>query len=106
MALSGPGGTWRRSDPDAYARPITGWAVWYADGSVWRSDLNEWADLHREGVQVIMLQHEGGRRAHLANCDEYAIEGEERTLLGLQIDFAKYEEISKAALTDLWRATP
>lgn len=104
MALSGPGGTWRRSNPSAVARPITGWAVWYAGGLVWHSGLNSWADVPRKGVQVVMLQHGDGRRTRLANFDEYEIPGETRTLLGEQIDFAEYEDICDRAQRDEWRA--
>lgn len=103
MALSGPGGTWRRSDPDAVEYEVTGWSVWYADGLVARSSSWSWDLLPRNGVQVVMLTHEGGRRTRIANCDEYAIPGQTRTLLGEEIAWEEYVRISDEAQADGWR---
>jgi hypothetical protein len=103
---SGPNGKWRCSVSSNIVYPITGWVVWYADGRYVRSTDVIWEELPPTGVQVIMLQHANGRRSRLANCDEYKILGETRTLLGLMIEFSEYERISMEAMNDSWRATP
>lgn len=49
---------------------VIGWRVWY-EGVVHDSRATRWEDLPADGVQVVMLYHEGGTRRVMQGNDFY-----------------------------------
>lgn len=110
MANSGPNGEWWPMPVgfwDELLRkggPILGWSIWYADGTVVRSTEMSWEAAPRLGVQVIATYHGSSKGVNWhSHFDEYCMPGEETTKLGLEIDFATFMAILRAAEADPWR---
>lgn len=106
MANSGHNGEWRawsHEDWTRIVRDVAHWSVWYSDGSVVRSTEMSWADAPRDGVQVVMVVYDDGRRLKISNRDEYTMRGEAATKLGEEIEFDKFSAILQTAMRDKWR---
>jgi len=101
---SGPNGEVRNNRETFGAMlPVTGWKVWYADGSTASSDEVAWWDAPAQGVQVVAYCHEEGRR-DLSTCfDEYCLPNSDHVKMGSLICDADFEIIRNEALHDRWR---
>lgn len=49
---------------------VSGWAAWYADGSVYNGDVNtDWSKLPATGIQVVMVYYADGTRRIMQGFD-------------------------------------
>ena len=82
--------------------PIIGWRIWYGDGTVADSRRVSWADAPVEGVQVIAMYHEGGRKTLTSGLDTYAMPGEYWEKAGAWIDDEAFDAMYAAAFGSTW----
>ncbi len=83
---------------------MEGWAIHYADGSVYTDEDGTWPQAPSEGVQVLILRHgedEHGRtiKTVVTGVDEYRLPGRETVKYGsfMQPESA-YDEIRERAV--------
>lgn len=79
---------------------VTGWKLWYADGS---TATKSWRKAAQHGVQVMMVYHPGGYRTSYSGQDTYRLHWWLPVKYGSTIDEARYEAILAEAMEDSWR---
>jgi hypothetical protein len=82
--------------------PVTGWKIFYADGSTFSSDDGPWRDAPREGVQAVTIYHEPPYRDVEVGLDEYRdpLKRSRAVKLGSAIDLETFDRIYERALAD------
>ncbi len=83
-----------------------GWAIYYADGSVYTDEDGSWPEAPSESVQVVMLRHgkdEYGRTLQTAvtGVDEYRLPGDKTVKHGsLMEPESAHDEIRERAVRE------
>lgn len=73
--------------------PILRWAIWYGDGTVFRSEDGAWSSAPTENVQLVWLYHEPPYRTLITGLDEYRLPGETDVKYGAWMDFDAYQSL-------------
>ncbi len=85
---------------------VKGWAIHYADGSVYTDADGSWSQAPSEGVQVLVLRHgedEHGRKIKtvVTGVDEYRLPGRKTVKRGsFMRPESLYDEIRERAVRD------
>jgi hypothetical protein len=82
-------------------KPVTGWAVWYGDGSVVRGRrLRSLDSAPSDDVQAVVWYHPRGYRSILMGEDVYRVRGSRWNGVGREMPTKKFDALIERAMEE------
>lgn len=78
--------------------PVTGWVLYYGDGTAVDSDSCTWDGAPVEGVQILEMLHEAPYRTLSYGHDVYNLPGHDPVKYGAWMDTTEFEALVEKVL--------